>query len=60
MKAIKLGGDTDTIGAMTGALAETIFPVQRIHQEIVEEFLPEDMFDIVVRFSERFNDYKCV
>lgn len=59
MKAIKLGGDTDTIGAMTGALAETIFPVQRIHQEIVEKILPEDMFDIVVKFSTLFNNYKC-
>lgn len=58
--AIRLGGDTDTIGAMTGALAETILPSSEDFQDVVEEFLPEDMFDIVVRFSERFNDYKCV
>ena len=51
--AIRLGGDTDTIGAMTGALAETGFSVQNLTYLL--GYLTNDMIKIVREFSKKFN-----
>lgn len=54
--AIRLGGDTDTIGAMTGALAETGFSVQNLTYLL--GYLTSDMIRIVREFSKKFNSMK--
>ncbi|MCF0115208.1 MAG: ADP-ribosylglycohydrolase family protein, partial [Erysipelotrichaceae bacterium] len=50
--AVSLGGDTDTLGAIAGAMAEAFYglPVGIIAKGIT--YLPEDMMDVIKRFDE--------
>jgi ADP-ribosylglycohydrolase len=41
--AISLGGDSDTIGAMTGAIAEAFFGVPDDLKQECDKRLPEDL-----------------
>lgn len=53
--AISLGGDSDTIGAMTGAIAEAHYggvPAD-IAQEVLKR-LPNDFIEIMLQFSQKF------
>lgn len=52
--AVSLGGDTDTLGAIAGAMAEAMYGVP---EEIVSrgrDFLPKDMVEVLERFDESF------
>lgn len=52
---ISLGGDADTIGCMTGSIAQAYYrkiPIQ-IYKK-VEQMLNKDLFKIVTDFNERF------
>lgn len=52
--AVSLGGDTDTLGAIAGAMAEAMYGVP---EEIVSrgrDFLPKDMVEVLQRFDESF------
>jgi ADP-ribosylglycohydrolase len=54
-KAISLGGDSDTLACITGAIAQGYYksiPPQIIHK--VKEILPIDLRQVVDRFNQRF------
>lgn len=53
--AIMLRGDADTQAAIAGSIAAAYWGVPRdIHNECVER-LPDDMYDILEKFSEKFS-----
>ncbi len=53
--AVSLGGDADTMGAITGGIAEAYYKVipQHIKEEVIKR-LPTEFVDIMVRFTEKF------
>jgi ADP-ribosylglycohydrolase len=55
-KAISIGGDTDTIGCMTGAIAEAYY--KEIPEDVLVktlEMLPEDMKEVLGGFYDKVN-----
>lgn len=57
--AISLGGDTDTIGAIAGSLAEAYYGVpEHLKEECKNRIDDEDMLDILTKTEEMFgNDF---
>ena len=51
--AIAVGGDSDTIGAIVGAIAEAIWGVPDMMKPTALAYLPEDMMDIYTQFVEK-------
>jgi ADP-ribosylglycohydrolase len=54
-KAVSLGGDADTLAAITGSIAEAFYG--GVPKEIVEEVrkrVPQELWDIVEQFSRKF------
>ncbi|MCX7982353.1 MAG: ADP-ribosylglycohydrolase family protein [Syntrophales bacterium] len=55
-KAVSLGGDSDTLACMAGALAEALYgPVPTEIEEEVKRRLPSDLMDILHRFTVDLN-----
>lgn len=52
-KAIAVGGDADTLGAITGSIAQAYWGVPRALYDAAMDYLPDDMKSIV----EQFNSY---
>ena len=52
--AISLGGDADTLAAITGAIAHAHYGFPDASREFVRARFPEDLWRIVERFEERF------
>ena len=50
---VSLGGDSDTIGAITGAIAEAFYGIPHRLKKACRERLPEDMLAVLDRFEER-------
>jgi len=52
--AISIGGDSDTIGCITGAIAEALFgiPVETRHKGL--HYLPDHLQSVVCDFEKRF------
>lgn len=50
--AVAYGGDSDTLGAIVGSLAEAQFPVPEEMKSIALSFLPTAMLDIISQFEE--------
>ena len=50
--AISLGGDSDTIASMTGAIAEAYYSLipKHIYNNVIDR-LPLEMLDVIERFS---------
>lgn len=59
--AIAVGGDSDTIGAIVGSIAEAIYGVpQHIYNKALE-YLPKEMQNVIEKFYIRFNiDHSCL
>lgn len=53
-KAILYGGDSDTLGAIVGSLAEARFVVDPAMIQSAMSYLPSDMRDVIKRFNGRF------
>ncbi len=53
-KAVTYGGDSDTLGAITGSLAEAVFPIDEKIKQKALDFLPQDMREVVNKFSEKY------
>lgn len=54
---VSLGGDTDTMGAITGAVAAAYY--QEMPKEVIEftwKKLPEDMKEIIITFNQKFSE----
>lgn len=52
--AISIGGDSDTIGCITGAIAEALFGIPIEIRNKGLNFLPDDLKSVVCDFEERF------
>ena len=53
--AISLGGDSDTIGAMTGGIAAAYYGIPDKIARKALDYLPEDMIEVIVRFEKTIN-----
>ena len=51
--AISHGGDSDTIGAIVGSIAEARFGIPKEIKEKVINYLPDDMRAVYQQFEER-------
>ena len=52
--AISIGGDSDTIGAITGGVAEACWGISPRYLDWVRMKLPTDLYEIVGKFVERY------
>lgn len=52
--AISIGGDSDTLGAITGAVAEAYYGIPEDLRETALSYLDNRLLDITERFNERF------
>lgn len=53
-QAVSCGGDSDTLGAIVGSLAEARFGVPVQMQKMAMNMLPNDMLKVVVKFIQKF------
>lgn len=53
-KAVSLGADADTLGAIVGSIAEAIWGVPEEMRQKVLEYLPSDMKSVVMHFYRRY------
>ena len=53
-RAVSLGADADTLGAIVGSIAEAIWGIPEEMQLKALEYLPNDMKSVVLRFYHRF------
>lgn len=53
-RAVSLGADADTLGAIVGSIAEVIWGIPEEMQMKALEYLPNDMKSVVLRFYDRF------
>lgn len=51
--AISIGGDSDTVAAITGSIAEAMFGIPDDIRERALSYLPEEMVEVVDRFVDR-------
>ena len=56
--AISIGGDSDTIGAMAGSLAEAAYSVPKEISDKVFDILPTDMLNVIGDFFHKLNNRK--
>ena len=53
-RAVSLGADADTLGAIVGSIAEAIWGIPEEMQVKALEYLPDEMKSVVLRFYDRF------
>lgn len=53
-KAISWGGDSDTIGAIVGSMAEALWGVPQKIAEVLPSLLTDEMLQVVQKFSQRY------
>ncbi len=49
--AISIGGDSDTVAAIAGSIAEPLFGIPPVIAEEARGYLPEDILDVLERFD---------
>ena len=54
-KAVSLGADADTLGAIVGSIAEAIWGIPDDLKQGILEYLPEEMRAIVEKFYNHIN-----
>jgi ADP-ribosylglycohydrolase len=54
--AISFGGDSDSIGAIAGGIAECYYMNRQEIYDFIEEYLPQDMLAVVKEFYEESED----
>ena len=52
--AISIGGDSDTLAAITGAVAEAYYGIPDDLKETALSYLDERLLDITERFEDRY------
>lgn len=52
--AISIGGDSDTIGCITGSIAEAFFGIPQVIRDKVFAYLPTKFIDIIIEFENRY------
>lgn len=53
-RTIAYGGDSDTLGAIVGSLAEAAFGIPNEYKKIAMTYLPREMRKVVIEFQNRF------
>ncbi|MDI9463070.1 MAG: ADP-ribosylglycohydrolase family protein [Bacillota bacterium] len=56
--AISLGGDSDTLAAVTGSIAEAYYGVPKELEEKALSYLDDELFSIYSEWTEFMNDYR--
>ncbi len=51
--AISIGDDSDTIGAITGAIAEAYYGIPDEIKEKAKTYIPEDLLQMVIDFEKQ-------
>lgn len=51
--AVSLGGDADTLGAITGSIAEAIWGIPMTLRDEIERFLPGEMLGVISEFHHK-------
>ena len=54
--AVSLGGDTDTLAAIAGSVAEAFYGVPEELKRECQKRIPEEMYDIIEMFSKRVKE----
>ena len=57
---ISIGGDSDTIGAITGSIAAAFYGIPDSIIENVKKFIPSDFIEIIEKFEEHINKKKRI
>ena len=52
--AISIGGDSDTIGCISGAIAEALFGIPQDIRKRGESYLPKPLLEIVEKFEQQY------
>ncbi len=52
--AISIGGDSDTIAAITGCIAEAYYGIPQHIQDKAWEYLPKEMQEVVTQFKQKY------
>lgn len=52
--AVAYGGDSDTLAAIVGSMAEALFGVPDDFSEVALSYLPQDMQDVVINFNKKY------
>ena len=55
-KAVSLGADADTLGAIVGSIAETIWGIPEEAKQAILAYLPDEMKEVVSDFYEHINE----
>lgn len=55
--AVSIGGDSDTIAAIAGSIAEAYYLIPGEIGSSVIGYMPDDMVDILSRFCAKFPEY---
>ena len=58
-KAISIGGDSDTIGCVTGSIAEAYFGVPDDLRNRALTYLPREFKEIVEAFEQKYGCKRC-
>jgi len=53
-KAVSLGADADTLGAIVGSIAEAIWEIPEEIRQKALKYLPEDIKNVVLQFYRRY------
>lgn len=53
-KAISLGGDTDTMGAIAGGIAEAYYGIPISYEVQLKNYLPKEMIKIIYEFKKKY------
>ena len=52
--AISIGGDSDTIGCISGAIAEALFGIPQVIRKKGESYLPKPLLEVVEKFEQQY------
>lgn len=52
--AVSIGGDSDTIAAITGCIAEAYYGIPQHIQDKAWEYLPKEMQNIIITFRQKY------
>ena len=56
--AISIGGDSDTLGAITGGIAEAFYGVPEEISQEAKDRTPPELVEVLERFEKRYQNQK--
>ena len=55
-KAVSLGADADTLGAIVGSIAEAIWGIPEAMKQEIQDYLPAEMKEVIAQFYETIKE----